>query len=265
MAEKKPKTFSIDPALSERIERFRLMDDTFLSTVFNGKPKLTEKMLHIILNRTDIEVLEVKAQYALPNLVDREITLDILAQDAAGRKYDIEVQRDSRGASPRRARYHHALLDVRSLAKAQRFDELADNYVIFITERDTRRKNRPVSVAERYYDDGDRFDDGSHIVYVNAAYTPEAGEDNDLVRLIHDLRCTAPEDMQIREFAEQVHYYKRTEGGLHTMCEIMEEFAEERTLQFIKILMETMKLSAEQAMDALKIPADLRKKLAARL
>ena len=53
------------------------------------------------------------------------------------------------------------------------------------------------------------------------------------------------------------------------MCEIMDELRQEvheaTLLNDVKSLMETTKWSAEQAMDALKIPADLRKKLAAKL
>ena len=117
MTEKETQSYIINPDYERRIEEFRLLDDTFLSTVFDNKPKLTERMLRIILDRDDIEVLEVKAQYNIPNLLDHEITLDILAQDAEGKKFDVEVQRSSKGASPQRARYHLALMDARSLAK----------------------------------------------------------------------------------------------------------------------------------------------------
>ena len=222
-------------------------------------------------------MLEVKAQYNIPNLLDHEITLDILAQDAEGKKFDVEVQRSSKGASPQRARYHLALMDARSLAKGRPYTELPENYVIFITEEDTRHKNKPISYIDRYHDDGEKFSDGSHIVYVNGAYQAEAGEETDLTKLIHDFRCTRPEDMQIEEIASEVHYYKRTEGGHRIMCRIMEELAaEERAkgreegaentlISSIKNLMESTKWTAEQAMNALKVPADQREKLAAKL
>ena len=56
----------IRPDYARRIEAFRLLDDTFLSTVFDNRPKLAEKMLRIVLGRDDIEVLDVKAQVRIP-------------------------------------------------------------------------------------------------------------------------------------------------------------------------------------------------------
>ncbi len=259
----------IRPEYMARIEQFRLLDDTFFSVVFDNKPKPTQRMLQIILARDDIEVLEVKAQYKVPNLLDHDVTLDILARDASGKKFDVEVQRNSSGASPRRARYHLALIDARSLEKGTDFDQLPDNYVIFITEEDTRCKNQAVSVIERFHDDGDAFGDGSHIVYVNGAYRAAPGETTDLAKLIHDFRCTRPEDMQVAELAEQVYYYKRTEGGITGMCKVMEEFGQkERTEQLlldIRNLIEATNWTPEHAMDVLKIPAEQRPGFTAKL
>lgn len=260
----------IRPDYARRIEAFRLLDDTFLSTVFDNRPKLAEKMLRIVLGRDDIEVLDVKAQVRIPNLLDHDLVLDILAQDANGKKYDIEVQRSSAGASPQRARYHLALIDARSLTKGSPFTDLRENYVIFFTEEDTRQKNLPLSEVSRLWTDTkEPFGDGSHILYVNGAYQPETGEETELTKLIHDFRCTAPEEMQIPEIAEQVFYYKRTEGGQEAMCRIMEEFAEEQReatlIQAIKNLMETLNLTAEAAMNALKISEEDQKKLLKKL
>ena len=49
------------------------------------------------------------------------------------------------------------------------------------------------------------------------------------------------------------------------MCKVLKDLQEDTLLQAIKNLMETLKLTKEQAMDALKIPADQREKLAAKL
>lgn len=53
--------------------------------------------------------------------------------------------------------------------------------------------------------------------------------------------------------AKQIHYFKETEGGRSIMCKAVDELAEKRKfnamLDVMKNLMETMKLSVEQAMD----------------
>ena len=76
----------------KRIKRFRLMDDSFMSVVFDNRPELTEFVLKIILDRDDIRVISVKTQYALNNLRGRSSRLDIFAEDNDGKKYNIEVQ-----------------------------------------------------------------------------------------------------------------------------------------------------------------------------
>ena len=58
----------------ECIRKFRLMDDTFMSKVFEDK-KCAELLLHVILNRNDLIVQEVHGQYDINNLQGRSITL----------------------------------------------------------------------------------------------------------------------------------------------------------------------------------------------
>ena len=56
--------------------------------------------------------------------------------------------------------------------------------------------------------------------------------------------------------ARQVKYFKETEGGREIICQAFEDLAEKRVLDekagLIKNLMETMKWTAEQAMEAMK-------------
>ena len=133
----------------ERIKRFCLMDDTFMSTVFADNIECTELMLHIILGRQDLKVTKASAQYELKNLYGRSIRLDIHAIDADGKEYDIEVQRDDNGALPQRARYNSSLLDAQLLGTGEYFDKLPETYIIFITENDVLGANKPVYHIER--------------------------------------------------------------------------------------------------------------------
>ena len=63
------------------------------------------------------------------------------------------------------------------------------------------------------------------------------------------------------ELSKQVKYFKETEGSREIMCQVFEELAEKRAdekvlaekAKLVKNLMETMRLTAEQAMEAMKI------------
>lgn len=113
---------------------------------------------------------------------------------------------------------------------------------------------------------GTCFGDGSNIIYVNGSYE----DDNDPVgKLMHDFRCLSSADMFYPVLARQVKYFKETEGGREIMCQAFEDLAEKRVLDekasLIRNLMETMKWTAEQAMEAMKIPEADKKLLVPKL
>lgn len=72
---------------------------------------------------------------------------------------------------------------------------------------------------------------------------------------------------------EATKYYKENPEGVEFMCRAFEETRNEGILkgreqayiENIKSMMETLKLTAEQAMDALKIPVSEQPKYAAKL
>ena len=79
---------------------------------------------------------------------------------------------------------------------------------------------------------------------------------------MHDFSCSDPDDMINQDLADRTRYYKETEEGVSAVCKVMEDMRLEKEretlLTALKNVMETFKVSAEQAMDALKIPASER-------
>ena len=152
----------------------------------------------------------------------RSIKLDVRAEDADGKLYNIEIQRSDRGAGAKRARFHSSALDGGMLDKSQDFSELADTYVIFFTEKDTFGAGIAMYHVERKIEELDNryFGDGSHIIYINGAYR----DISTLIgKLIHDFYCDKAGDMYLPPLAEKVRYYKEDEEGNGSMCRIVEE------------------------------------------
>ena len=81
----------------QRIKQFRLLEDDFMSKVFENIA-CTQLLLQIILNWDDLQVNEVRSQYTIKNLQGCSVRLDIFATDQLGKKYNIEVQRSDKGA-----------------------------------------------------------------------------------------------------------------------------------------------------------------------
>ena len=207
----------------ERIRNFRLMDDDFMSKVFEDTA-CAEFLLKIILNRDDLTVQEVHGQHDIKNLQGRSVRLDILAVDEKNRVYNIEVQRSDRGAGAKRARYNSSLLDANLTQPGDGYDALNETYIIFITERDVLKRNLPIYHINRIIEEtGEAFGDEAHIIYVNSQIKDETA----LGKLMHDFSCTDPEDMKYPVLAERVKYFKEDTKGVTTMCRAMERMRDE--------------------------------------
>ncbi len=205
----------------ERLKKFRLMDDDFMSKVFDKNTEATQLLLNIILQRKDIEVVSVTAQREFKTVIGHSVRFDVFAKDSTGRPYDIEIQRADKGATPQRARYNNSVLDTYSLEKNKDYTKLTENYIIFITENDVLGKQLPLYHIERKIIETDElFDDGSHIIFVNGQYK---NPDDDIGKLMHDFRCTNADDMNYKHLADKVRYFKESKEGSDTMCKMMED------------------------------------------
>ena len=96
----------------ERIANFSMMDDDFFTACLDKDKECTGLVLNIILGRSDLTVVEAKAQYFIKNLQGRSVRLDVFARDSQGKEYNIEMQQANSGAVPRRARYNSSLMDA---------------------------------------------------------------------------------------------------------------------------------------------------------
>lgn len=212
----------------QAISKLRLLDDDLMKLVFDKNIEATEFLLNIILQREDLKVLEVVAQREYKNAMaqGRSIIIDIYTVDSEGKVYDIEIQRASKGADVHRARFHSSMIDTRMLKERQKFKELHDSYVIFITEEDVIGARLSLYHVERVFKEtGTAFGDGSHIIYVNGSYK---NDEDPIGKLMHDFRCTSSIDMFYPVLADQVRYFKETEGGKEIMCKTFEELADKR-------------------------------------
>ncbi|MCR5661354.1 MAG: Rpn family recombination-promoting nuclease/putative transposase, partial [bacterium] len=146
--------------------------------------------------------------------------LDIVALDEKGRFMNIEIQRDNKYAIPKRARFHSSLLDASSLDKNRPYDELRDSYVIFITEHDYWGNKLPIYHVSRTIEETNaKFNDGSHIIYVNG----ENRDNTPLGKLMHDFACADPDNMYYNQIADRINLFKNTRKGRKIMCSVFDE------------------------------------------
>ena len=212
----------------DSIARLRLMDDDFMRIVFKDED-VVRQFLEIILDRK-VDIIECHAQYDINNILGRAISIDVLVKD--GDDYiNIEVQRDTKGAHPKRARFHGSLIDANTSFPNEQWDELPNVIIIFITETDVLGYGLPIyHICSIISENTQWFKEGREIIYVNASIQ----EDTALGRLMHDMFCTNPSEMHYEFLRKRVRYYKENEGGKRKMCEIWEEIKNKGKLEGLR-------------------------------
>lgn len=193
-----------------KIQKFCLMDDTFMNKVFEDK-KCTELVLRIILDRDDLIVDHVNCQLDIKNLQGRSIRTDILAHDSKNVIYNIEVQNDDAGADPKRARYNSSLLDANITEAGDKYSQLKETYIIFITKNDVLGNGLPIYHIDRTIEEtGEKFED-----------------ETKLGKLMQDFWCKQSKEMNYDVLAERGSFFKEKKEGVNQMCEILDEVKEE--------------------------------------
>ena len=205
------------------IKNFTLMSDIFMRNVFK-KRECLEYVLQVIMEKQDLHVIDQIIQIDYKNLQGRSAVMDCVARDSTGKQFDVEIQQDNEGASPKRARYHSGLMDMNTLNPGQDFEELPESYVIFNTRDDILGYGLPIYHIDRQIKElEEAFQDEAHIIYVNS----RKQDDTELGRLMHDLHCKKADEMHSPILAKRVYEMKETQKGVELMCHEMEKIYSE--------------------------------------
>ena len=253
-----------DKQHQEDLQRLRLLrpiDDDFMRCLFKDNIPLAEFVLRIITDKPDLIITDCETQKDMKRLAGaRSICLDAYGTDSDGKKYDLEVQRQDKGADPHRARYHSSVMDIENLHSGQEFKELPDTYAIFIIEKDFYGQGEAVYPIERInLATGKSFEDGEHILYVNGEYRGES----DIGKLMHDFNCTKADDMNFELMANRTRYLKENPKGVSEMCKIMEDMRSESLKEVALRMLSAGKYALEEIANISGLSLDEVKKLKA--
>lgn len=147
-----------------------ITDDLMFGTVFQD-PNLCKGLIELLLG-IQVEKIEFVERQGLLDAgpLSRAGIVDLLVRDAAGNEYDVEMQNVATPGIARRTPRYLTLVDTNMLDRGQRFEDAGNAIVIFICAND------PFGRGWKRYDftracaqDGQPLDDGTSIVFVNAA------------------------------------------------------------------------------------------------
>lgn len=265
----------MDKDLVAKVQQLRLMDDIFFNRFMQDAPECMEYVLNTILGRTDLKIQSLTMQYEVPNIVAKGVRFDAFCIDSKGEAYDFEVQNDSEGANPRRARRNLSMMDAVYARKGTAYKDIPNICVIMFCAHDEDNSGEPLSVYSFRRDKTwSQLGDGASIIYVNGQYRDT---DTELGRLISDFQCPDPKKMHSELLAKRIAELKSNGEEVTSMCNIMEEYAAEKAaeeskknvfaakLDTLKQLMQNLKLPAEEVLAAMGVAVEERQKYIAAL
>ena len=213
-------------ARERRVEQMRsltLMSDIFMSVALNDIPAC-QYVLRILTGIESLKVREVRTQYRISKIESRDAALDVLAEDASGKLYNLEIQQLDTVDHARRTRFYGSMIDSSYLEKGTTYADLPEVYIFYLSQTDIWRKKRTIYRIKKCFEDTEiPYDDGLHIVYVNAA----VDDGSPIAAMMQYFKTSNPDNMEHGELSKRVHYLKRAEGGFSEMCEVSEKIFNE--------------------------------------
>lgn len=250
--------------------------DKFLFDEAMEDTEVYEALLRIILGEEELRLLTSsqteKELRTAPWL--RSIRVDVYAMDAANTIYNTEMQKEWRGDLVKRTRYYQAIIDSSLLAPGEvDFNTIKNTTIIMIMPFDMFGKGRYIYTFEEVCqeDEDIRLNDGAKRVFVNTHGTNCDEVSSEFIALMkyieynesaNDKSDTSSDlDKIIRrvEFIKAseevgVRYMQRWEEEAIIRQKAREEGREESLSRAIRSIMQSFKVSAEQAMESLGIP-----------
>ena len=209
--------------IREEAKKLNPIDDLMFRTMAEDK-KFCEEILRVILEDAALTVLESTPQYAGTNPQGRSVILDAKCVLGDGRKIDIEVQKANDDDHQRRVRYNGAILTTNLTDPGEKFKEVPDVCVVFISKFDIFNGNLPLYHVDRVIrETREKVDNGFEEVYVNA----KVKDGSDVSELMEVFVNDEAYNNKFPITSGSKRRYKETKEGQQVMCEIMERIAKE--------------------------------------
>lgn len=132
-------------------EALDITDNFMFCKVFSNVD-VAKDFLQAVL-KVDIEKISVVAEAnTQEDPFHKSVRLDVQVREKitrangktkVGRQFDIEMQMDNTGELPKRARYYQSMCDLDVLSKGADYEELQDQYILFICPNDIFTRERP--------------------------------------------------------------------------------------------------------------------------
>ena len=260
--------------IAEEKEKMTLMHDVLMARVFHDNVELSQYVLNIMLNRTDLTIISSEAKregLLFPDL--KETYLDILALGDEEGLYRIRIHKIHKNFSYQKMRYYQGLLDADCMTMCPNEETFPHTILIALLEENYFNDNIPDHACDIKDKVSDQTFDSLmewHILNLNYQNL-----ETEFGKLMHDFNCDKSQDILLLPLKEKVQYFK--EGPLSMSLEddiralFKEEFSLEEKAEKERAIKETKKsiistmlkngLSPEEISNMTDLPIDFVKEV----
>lgn len=222
MRDCKSKAYSDD--VLEVVKKLRPIDDACFEVIADDIA-FCQEMLRIILSDGKLIVKDVVVQKSIKNIYGRSVRLDALCTLGNGKKCNIEVQRTDNDDHLRRVRFNAASIAVKDSEVKQKFYEIEDIIVVYISEFDIFGDGFVLyHINNVVQETNKKVDDGLTRIFVNT----EVKDGSIISEYMTQFKQTEISGQHFPELKRRMEYAKNSRGGLRTMCNALDELIAKR-------------------------------------
>ena len=205
------------------VDALRPLDDVFWHKLAESR-EFCQEVLQIILQNKDLTIISSIPQKSLRNIEGRSVILDVMCEDATGKYYNIEVQKENNDNHQKRVRYNGSNMDTYIVEKGIKFDNIPDVYVIYLSQFDVFQREKTTYHVDRILrETGEILDNGYYEMYVNAT----VDDKTDIAALMKVLASNkVPKDDRFQTVCKTIENLKVGKGR-NEMCQLVEEYKAE--------------------------------------
>ena len=195
----------------KRWEDLDITDDFIFTRVMRNK-KLCRTLLEMILKVKVGKIKFLTSHHAIqidPNA--KGIIMDVYLKDE-DKVINVEMQASNHGDLPRRARYYQAAADIDTTPKGSEYNDLKQNYVIFICTFDPFHQGKPIYNFQNYCFDCKPpipLADGTEKIFLNTTAKDTSGLDGELCLFYDYVRGKAAQTAFTKELDESIARMKQ--------------------------------------------------------
>lgn len=202
-----------------------------------------EEILKVILSDYKLKVFTNVPQFTAKNMQGRSCILDLKCQLGDGRLVNIEIQRADDDDHQKRILYNAALLITNTSNPGEKFKNVPDVIMIFISAFDVFKQGKTLYHIDRVIrETSTKASNGMEEIYINTVIDDKS-DVADLMKVFTE--NDTYNDVKFPVTSNIKRRFKTTEEGVNEMCEIIERNraegraegkAEAETTSIIKLL-----------------------------